>query len=369
MSIASSLLNAEKGDGPSSADSVQALRLNDIQVLGSHNSYKAAMDTALMRMLEQESPEQARALDYAHPPLTEQLNAGLRSLELDVYYDPEGGRYADPHGLELMVQRGEAPGQPFDPEGVMASPGFKVLHVQDIDFRSTCLTLQRCLEAVRAWSEAHPRHVPIIITMNAKDDAIGRPGFTKPLPFDSTAFAALDEELRRGLGPGRLLTPDAVRGGHERLEDAVRAGQWPRLRDVRGQVMVVLDERGEVLERYRAGHPSLRGRAMFANFEEGTPEAAFRIVNDPVGQGDAIRRLVRAGYMVRTRADANTVEARSGDTRRREAAFASGAHVVTTDYYRPDPDFGTGYEVTLPGGPPVRCNPVTAPADCTRDGE
>lgn len=346
---------------PAGAD---AIRLNEIQVLGTHNSYKAAMDTALMQMLERENPEQARALDYAHPPLPEQLNAGLRSVELDVYYDPEGGRYADPHGLALGARQGAPPDRPFDPEGVMEAPGFKVLHVQDIDFRSTCLTLQQCLRAVRTWSEARPNHVPIIITINAKDDAIDRPGFTEPLPFDAAAFAALDEALRRGLGPERLLTPDAVRGAAPTLEAAVRAGGWPRLDAARGRVLVVLDESGETLERYRAGHPSLRGRAMFGNFEAGAPEAAFRIVNDPVGQGDTIRRLVRAGYMVRTRADANTVEARQGDTQRRAAAFASGAHVVTTDYYRPDPDFGTGYAVQLPGGPPLRCNPVTAPPDC-----
>jgi hypothetical protein len=167
------------------------------------------------------------------------------------------------------------------------------------------------------------------------------------------------------VGPGRLLTPDAVRGDMATLEAAVRSDAWPTLDEARGHVMIVLDEGGEKLERYRAGHPSLRGRAMFANFEEGRPEAAFRIVNDPLAQGDYIRELVRAGYMVRTRADANTVEARQGDTQRREAAFASGAHVVTTDYYRPDPDFGTGYVVSLPGGKPVRCNPVTAPATCS----
>lgn len=103
---------------------------------------------------------------------------------------------------------------------------------------------------------------------------------------------------------------------------------------------------------------------MFANAEEGTPAAAFRIVNDPIAQGDAIQRLVQQGYMVRTRADANTVEARRGETRRRDAAFASGAHVVTTDYYRPDPSFGTGYEVALPGGAPMRCNPITASTAC-----
>jgi hypothetical protein len=350
---------ARPGRSPSAS-----LRLNDLQVLGSHNSYKAAIDTSLMQILRQRRPETARALNYAHPPLREQLEYGLRSLELDVFHDPKGGRYATPHGLQLVEERGRPPGPPYDPNGRMETPGFKVLHVQGLDFRSNCLTFRRCLETVRAWSEAHPRHLPVIITLNAKDDSIGRPGFVEPLPFDSTAFAALDAEVRSVFGPDQLITPDDVRGTAATLRAAVQDERWPPLSQARGQVMLVLDETGRKLDAYRTGHPSLRGRAMFADAPEESPEAAFHIVNQPVEQGGRIRRLVEAGYMVRTRADANTIEARTGETKRREAAFASGAHVVSTDYYRPDSTMGTGYQVSLPGGEPGRCNPVAAPPGC-----
>lgn len=350
---------ARPGRSPSAS-----LRLNDLQVLGSHNSYKAAIDASLMQILRHRRLETARALDYAHPPLREQLEYGLRSLELDVFHDPEGGRYADPHGPELVEAQGLPPGPPYDPNGRMETPGFKVLHVQGLDFRSNCLTFRRCLETVRAWSEAHPRHLPVIITLNAKDDSIGRPGFVEPLPFDSTAFAALDAEVRSVFGPDQLITPDDVRGTAPTLRAAVQDERWPPLSQARGQVMLVLDETGRKLDAYRTGHPSLRGRAMFADAPEESPEAAFHIVNQPVEQGGRIRRLVEAGYMVRTRADANTIEARTGETRRREAAFASGAHVVSTDYYRPDSTMGTGYQVSLPGGEPGRCNPVAAPPGC-----
>ena len=122
--------------------------------------------------------------------------------------------------------------------------------------------------------------------------------------------------------------------------------------------MFVLDQSGPKLEAYAHGHPSLRGRVMFVNAPEGRPEAAFRIVNDPIKDAVYIRQLVQKGYLVRTRADAGTEEARSGDTRRREAAFSSGAHVISTDYYRPDPRFKTGYEAKLPGGGVARWNPL-----------
>ena len=66
---------------------------------------------------------------------------------------------------------------------------------------------------------------------------------------------------------------------------------------------------------------------------------------------------------VRTRADADTVEARASDTTRRDAAFASGAQIVSTDFERVDPRWPT-YVVALPGGGEARCNPISAPKGC-----
>jgi len=342
------------------------LRLNDVQVLGSHNSYKAAIDASLMRILRDRRPELARALEYAHPPLDEQLNAGLRNLELDVFHDPNGGRYADPYGLRLVAEQGLPPGPPYDPKDLMERPGLKVLHVQDLDFRSNCLTFRRCLRTVKQWSDAHPSHLPIVITLNAKDDTLDLPEATPPLPFDAAALDSVDAEIRSVFSANGVIRPDDVRGPYDTLEAAVRAGAWPMLDEARGTVLFVLDQSGPTLEAYRRDHPSLRGRVMFADAAAGTPEAAVHVVNEPIEQGDRIRKLVDAGYLVRTRADAGTVEAREDDPRRKEAAFASGAHVVTTDYFRPDPAMGTDYQVSLPGGAPGRCNPVTAPPSCER---
>jgi hypothetical protein len=84
-------------------------------------------------------------------------------------------------------------------------------------------------------------------------------------------------------------------------------------------------------------------------------------VNDPdPGQ---IADLVRDGYIVRTRADADTLEARANSTERRELALSSGAQYVSTDYAVPDLSF-SDYQVTIPDGSPGRCNPVNAPPGC-----
>ena len=84
--------------------------------------------------------------------------------------------------------------------------------------------------------------------------------------------------------------------------------------------------------RYLAGHPSLRGRVLFTNSEPGQPDAAFLKRNDAIADFADIQALVEQGYVVRTRADADTVEARTDDPTVRRAALRSGAQWVSTDY-------------------------------------
>ena len=106
---------------------------------------------------------------------------------------------------------------------------------------------------------------------------------------------------------------------------------------------------------------------LFVSAEPGTSASAFLKMNEAVGAAGArIRPLAEAGYIIRTRADEPGKEARTGDTTRRDAAFRSGAHFVSTDYPEVSP-YGSGYLARLPGAPEAaaRCNPVTAPAGCT----
>ena len=344
------LHHAASAQKPSAAD--DDLRLNHIQVIGSHNSYKQAIDSALLNVIEQSNPATAQSLDYSHIPITEQLALGLSNLELDVYADAEGGKYAHPQGLEWASES-----TPYDPDGAMQQPGFKVLHVQDIDFRSNCFTFEQCLQELKTWSEANPDHLPIFITMNAKDDPIDKPGFTVPEKFTAEVIDQLDETVLETLGSENLITPDQVRGDYETLESAVLDGNWPTLKEARGKFLFVLDEVGEKRDAYLQGYPSLRGRTLFANAEPGTPEAAFLIMNEPIDQADTIRDRVKRGYLVRTRADANTEQARNNDRSMFEAALQSGAQIITTDYYAKSTHFPSDYVVSFEDGTYFRINP------------
>lgn len=322
---------------------VDALPMNRIQTVGTHNSYKMAIAPKEMANIRRVNPKAADELDYSHLPLTEQLDAGARQLELDFVYDPQGGRYLTPLGRKMAPDT-----TPYDLSS-LARPGMKVMHVPDIDYRSVCPLLVDCLKEVRAWSRAHPRHVPILIIFNLKQDQLKVPGAQALLPFDAAAMDALDAEIRSVFDDRELITPDRVQGRHRTLREAVRAGAWPRLRTARGKVMFALDESPEVVALYRGSRRSLEGRVCFINTDEASPAAGYITLNEPVELQDRIRKAVKAGLIVRTRADADTMEARTNDTRRRAAAFASGAQYVSTDYMQPDTRF-SAYRVRLPGG-------------------
>lgn len=327
--------------------------INHIQVIGSHNSYKRAIDPKLFKILQRADSVSMSKIDYSHISLTEQLNLGLLDLEIDVYADTLGGKYAHPKGLDW------APGQPaYDTEGLMKQPGFKVFHIQDIDYRSNCPTFKGCLQELKKWSEAHPNHHPIFITMNAKDEVMKRPGFTVPDKFTSAIYDKLDKEIADNLGLSHVLTPDNVRGKYKTLEEAVLHQNWPTLKQAKGKFIFLLDETEPKLSEYISGHPSLKGRVLFTNSEPGTPEAAIHVMNDSKKQMLQITALVKKGYIIRTRADSDTQEARANDKSSFNAAMQSGAQIISTDYYKKSEHFKSDYTVAFAGGEYFRLNPL-----------
>ena len=85
------------------------LLLNQIQVIGSHNSYKQAIDPRLFKKLQKADSVSMSKIDYEHQTLSQQLDRGLRALEIDVYADTQGGKYAHPKGLDLRPLGPPAP--------------------------------------------------------------------------------------------------------------------------------------------------------------------------------------------------------------------------------------------------------------------
>ncbi len=295
-----------------------AIGLNQIQVIGSHNSYHVSNFDQIGDL----SPA-AVALDYTHDPLTEQLDGGLRSFELDIWLEDDGHLH--------------------------------VLHFPDFDPISTCDLFTECLTEIHDWSQDHPDHVPLGILVEVKVSAED---------FGTTGIDQIDEDVRSVFAEGEVITPDDVRGDAATLAAAVPAG-WPALAEARGQVMFAMDNEDDIRDLYTDGRPSLEGRMLFTSSAEGRPDAAFIKRNDPVADRAEIQRLVDAGYIIRTRADSDLLLAQNGDTTGRRAAFASGAQWVSTDYPATEPPApNSGYTVAFPDGTFARCNPVNAPDTC-----
>lgn len=339
------------------------LKLNQIQLIGTHNSYHAGIAPNEAKLWQTKSPKAFDGLDYRHQSLAAQFDSGVRQIELDVFADSKGGLYTHPAGPRMVAAAHLPPDPEFDPNGIMAKPGFKVMHVQDVDYRSTCQPFIACLEQVGQWSHAHPGHIPIFILVETKQ---GKPSgelhLTEPESFTADSFDALDAEIRSVFSAKELITPDDVRGHYDTLNQAVLAGNWPSLSSARGKVMFLLDQR-PVGPIYLAGHPSLRGRVLFTNSIPGEPDAAFIERND--GPAADISALVRQGYLVRARTDSDTRQARVNDATTRDEMMASGAQILSTDYPINEPARWPGhYVVTLPGNAVARCDPTNTPASC-----
>lgn len=334
--------------------------MNQVQYLGTHNSYKKRIRADLFEILTAYVPDLAPTLEYSHIPLQQQFeNQGIRQIELDVFDDPEGGLYATHRALSL-VNEDTASGIPE-----LDEPGLKVLHVQEVDYETTCVSFVRCLTEIKIWSDNHPGHLPITVLVEVKDEVIPDPlnlNFVIPLEFGVEALNRIDAEILSVFPPEQLIVPDDVRGDFVTLELAVLTEGWPPLSQARGKIMFALDNRGGAREHYIDGHISLEGRILFTDSPAGTPEAAFMKRNNPLSNPGDIEFLVGLGYMVRTRPDSDTVQSRTGDTSQREAALSSGAHFISTDYPVPDPNF-SDYQVQLPGGNIARCNPIN-PGPC-----
>ena len=361
--------------GPGAAEAVAAkkdddrgqVRLNEIQVIGTHNSYKRELRRTEERTYDEiiATPgDYEQFLAYSHPSIPNQFaRQDVRGLELDLLPDPAGGLYDEP-----LVRQRLGTGPLLDPDWQV--PGVKVLHIADLDYKTSCIRFVTCLEQVERWWDDNPGHVPLQILLELKQSdrrAVAQGGVVAP-PWDLAQLDALDAEIRSVFSERNLITPDDVRRRGLTLEQSVRRHGWPSLERSRGKVIFLLDnEPGPIRQAYTAVRPNLEGRVIFTNSRPGLPDAAFVKRNEPRGANTAeIQALVRDGYLVRTRSDVPLATVGANDAAMLQAALASGAQLISTDF----PEIGmTGrydsdYVARLPGDLPARCNPVNASRGC-----
>ena len=300
--------------------SLEELQINQLQYIGTHNSYHIRVPGKSKR----EVPE----WNYSHAPLDVQLDRGVRSFELDLHYK----------------------------EGQ-----FEVFHVPLLDEGTTCRKLSDALATVRKWSDAHPRHVPISFLFELKKEG---PGLDRRIrEIDAEGLNRLDQALCAGFPTERRISPDDIRGGADTLREAVTSKGWPTLGASRGKVLFILHDDGAKRELYTREHPSLRGRAMFVRSDDKREDAAVLILDNP--RSEAINRMAKMGYFIRTRADSDLRGNLADKQARRDAALAGGAHILSTDFPSGEAQAETGYIVEFPDAGQARVNPVSGPPALT----
>lgn len=290
-----------------------ALRMNHLQALGTHNSYHLRPANTQIDWA------------YSHRPLGEQLESqGVRAVELDLQWDDTCGR-------------------------------LRVFHLPIVDARSTCDLFTDCLVELRRWSSSHPGHHPIFVHIEPK--------FSFSAETDEPRMLEAEREILAVLSRAWIVTPDEVRGSSATLREAITTRGWPTLGAARGRFLFYIDNTEALRDRYTHGGRDLNGRLMFVDSAPSDPFGGVVVLNDPVRDAAGIRAALQMGFIVRTRADSSPMTAMLNDTAQRDAALATGAQIVSTDF--PAAVAGSPYAVQIPMGTPSRCSPVTAPMGCT----
>lgn len=350
------------------------IRLNHIQVIGTHNSYHREVSLAERTVFEKYVPS-PEDYYYSHATLDAQLeHQSVRSFELDLHSDEKGGLYYPPLIWTLSNLTNET--TPYDGE-VLKKPGIKVFHVTDFDPDSVCHTFIDCLIQLKNWSDGNPQHVPITIDLELKTDApaciIGGVCPGEATTWTLPRLLNVDAEILSVFNKSQLIRPDDVRKADLTLEESILNHGWPTLNSTRGKLLFFFDndpkpdDPNSPRELYRADAPSLQNRTIFTNALEGSPDCAFIKHNEPRGNDTAeIQRLVKKGYLVRTRSDVPIDTVLNRTTEMRDSAFESGAQIVSTDFpsWGMSARWGWDYVAMLKGGRVARCNPVVAPELC-----
>lgn len=269
------------------------LKLNDIQYLASHNSYKKkGLSLGHFFVGLGSSKEEAQAMNYENKQITEQLNEGIRSFEFDVR---------------------------------KRNDSFMLTHVPLVDNSSVAPNFRLALEEIKLFSDYHPNHLPIIVLLEIKDDwMMLDPSLDDIGPSD---LFELDQLISDTLGDD-LITPSSLREETLSLQASIQLHGWPRLYDTLGKVMVVIHA-GSFVDQYVSLDPSFETLHMFPSVYSDQTELPYAVIvieNNPLSE--MIPTYIQNNFIVRTRIDTEL----ANDATVRLTGIQSGAQILTSDF-------------------------------------
>lgn len=268
------------------------VRLNEIQMLASHNSYKkrgAPLGKLFVGLGD--SFEEARALNYGYQDLTTQFSLGIRSMEFDLR---------------------------------LRKTTFMLTHVPLVDNSSVAPDFSKALEEMKLYSVNNPNHMPIIILMEIKNDWMILDHALQTM--DQTDLEHLDELIKLKLG-NSLFTPSEMIDDGLTLKETIQTSGWPSVESLLGKIIFVLHP-GSFTDTYASIDTTNQSQSMFIGVYHTMLDrdyASFVVHNNP--EVEVIKAMVEDGFMVRTRLDDSLVF----DEARYQQGIDSGAQILTTD--------------------------------------
>lgn len=288
--------------GELDAELEAGIKFNEISFIATHNSYqtKAIDETkniyhGLSELTFGLIP--ANTGDFWSETLTQQLNCGIRSFEMDI--------------------------ETFDRDGEIS---FTCMHSPYIEMSTSCYDFALAMKEIAMWSDNNPGHLPVTVIIEPKSLFIP----LENMKFFNLDYAIeLDNVLRETLGE-KLFTPADMLRSYSSFGEMRKADDWCELNDMLGKVLILLHE-CDVTERYIEIDPSVKSQAMFPMLREEDIDrdcTSIILCNDPEKLLELKTEIDERKILVRTRADEFT----SVSEKRREKAFESNALIISTDY-------------------------------------
>ncbi|MBR2875758.1 MAG: hypothetical protein IKC01_01325 [Clostridia bacterium] len=280
-----------------------AVKINEIAVLGTHNSYQtlATEQTRfLMNIIDTITLKKLglNTFDFKMDTLTEQLEMGIRNVEIDI---------------ETLDKNEKIE--------------FKVTHNSFIDNASSAYDFEKAMQEIKLWSDNNPGHIPVFIIIEPKSFVIEVNGMKK---FSLEYAGELEKVLVDTLGDS-LLTPADMLRDYSSFKEMRENDDWLTLEETQGKIMVLLHD-CDVTESYIALDESVKTQKMFPMLrydDRNETYTSFILENDPWNaESRKAESIDECNLIVRTRADKYP----DYSAERYEVTENCGSQLITTDF-------------------------------------
>ncbi len=279
------------------------VKFNEVAFLGTHNSYKMGTTEAFKKLYNALDVLTFGAVkreigNFSADTLTEQLQLGIRNLEIDI---------------ETVV-RGE-------------EISFVVSHIPYIDNVSSCYDFKGALEEIKLWSDNNPGHLPVSIIIEPKS---GVPAIDGMRNFNIDYANALDSLVRSVLGE-TLLSPEEMMGDYPTFKKMRKNDGWLELGGTLGKVLVLLHD-CDVTDEFIAQDETIKSRAMFPMLRYADRKksyTSFILDNEPdKALEHEAESIEKHKLIVRTRADSFP----NFSEKRYESVSKCSSQIISSDY-------------------------------------